>query len=139
DWQAVTPLDSGSGIQSDGSVWFVIDKEQLGIHNGDVLLGVAVREDTMENPSAVLTTDYAGGRQDYTVVGNDFCSRPSPTPTPTPTATPTATPTPTATATPSPTVTPTATPSPTATPTPQPTVATPVISPNGGTFKKKVM
>ena len=83
-WQPVMPLDAVSGVQVDGSVWLVIDKEQLGIRNGDMLLGVSVREDTAENPSGVLASDYAGGRQDYLVVGNDFCSRSSPTPTATP-------------------------------------------------------
>ena len=82
DWQAVVPLGSASGVQSDGSVWLVIDKAELGIQNGDVLLGVSVREDTAENPSGVLASDYAGGRQNYLVVGNDFCTRPAPTPTP---------------------------------------------------------
>ncbi|HJT44911.1 MAG TPA: hypothetical protein VJ721_01450, partial [Chthoniobacterales bacterium] len=84
DWQAVVPLDSASGVQPDGSVWLVIDKAQLAIRNGDVLLGIAVREDTAQNPSGVLATDYAGGRQNYVVVGNDFCTRPAATPTPTP-------------------------------------------------------
>ena len=84
DWQPVVPLDSTSGVQPDGSVWLVIDKAQLAIQNGDVLLGVAVREDTAQNPSGVLASDYAGGRQNYLVVGNDFCSRPAPTPTPKP-------------------------------------------------------
>ena len=84
DWQPVVPLDPASGVQPDGSVWLVIDKSQLGIQNGDVLLGVAVREDTAQNPSGVLATDYAGGRQNYLVVGNDFCSRPAPSPTPKP-------------------------------------------------------
>jgi hypothetical protein len=53
----------------------VIDKAQFGINNGDVLLGVSAREDTVGNPSGVLATDYAGGRQDYTVVGNDYCTK----------------------------------------------------------------
>jgi hypothetical protein len=73
-WQSVMPLDAASGVQPDGSVWLVIDKAQLGIRNGDVLLGVSVREDTAQNPSGVLASDYAGGRQDYLVVGNDFCN-----------------------------------------------------------------
>jgi hypothetical protein len=73
DWQPVVPLDAASGVQPDGSVWLVIDKAQLAIQNGDVLLGIAVREDTAQNPSGVLVSDYAGGRQNYLVVGNDFC------------------------------------------------------------------
>jgi len=78
-WQVAGPLDPSSGIQPDGSVWLVIDKAQFGILSGDVLLGISVREDTAQNPSGVLATDYAGGRQDYTVVGNDFCTAaPSP-------------------------------------------------------------
>jgi hypothetical protein len=76
DWQPVMPLDPGSGVQPDGSVWLVIDKAKLAIKNGDVLLGIAVREDTAQNPSGVLASDYAGGRQNYLVVGNDYCSRP---------------------------------------------------------------
>ena len=76
DWQTAVPLDAASGVQSDGSVWLVIDKQSLGIQNGDVLLGISVREDTAENPSGVIASDYAGGRQDYLVVGNDFCTRP---------------------------------------------------------------
>lgn len=123
DWQPVAALEPSSGVQSDGSVWLVIDKAQLGIENGDVLLGVAIREDTAENPSGVITTDYAGGRQDYLVVGNDFCTQPSPSPTPTSTPGPSPTPTPTATAT----ATPTISPSPTPTPTP---TATPTIAPS---------
>jgi hypothetical protein len=79
DWQPVAALDPASGIQSDGSVRLVIDKAQLGIKTGDVLLGVFIREDTAGNPSTVLASDYAGGRQDYLVVGNDYCARP-PTP-----------------------------------------------------------
>jgi hypothetical protein len=47
----------------------------LGINTGDVLYGVAVREDTAQSPSGVISADYAGGRQDYVVVGNDFCAR----------------------------------------------------------------
>jgi fibronectin type III domain protein len=74
DWQAVVPLDASSGVQPDGSVWLVIDKQSLGIQNGDVLLGISVREDTAENPSGVIASDYAGGRQDYLVVGNNFCA-----------------------------------------------------------------
>lgn len=81
DWQHLADLDPASGVQPDGSVWLVIDKAQLGIQTGDVLLGIAVREDTVGNPSGVLATDYAGGRQDYLVVGNDFCTQ-----TPVPTA-----------------------------------------------------
>ena len=69
-------LDAASGIQPDGSVRFIIDKATLGINNGDVLLGVAVREDTAQDPSSVILSDYAGGRQDYTVVGNAFCTTP---------------------------------------------------------------
>ncbi|HJT82120.1 MAG TPA: fibronectin type III domain-containing protein [Chthoniobacterales bacterium] len=74
DWQHAADLDPASGIQPDGSVRLVIDKAQLGIKTGDVLLGIAIREDTTGNPSGVLATDYAGGRQDYLVVGNDFCT-----------------------------------------------------------------
>lgn len=73
DWQPEGPLDPASGIQPDGSVWLVIDKATFGIKNGDVLQGISVREDTAGNPSGVFASDYAGGRQDYTVVGNDFC------------------------------------------------------------------
>src|SRR5438445_1756008 len=64
----------------------------------------------------------------------------TPTPTPTPVPTPTPTPTSTPTATPTPTPTPTATSTPTATPTPPPAniVATPLFSPNGGTFSRTV-
>ncbi|HZR78669.1 MAG TPA: hypothetical protein VFA58_05635, partial [Chthoniobacterales bacterium] len=115
DWQPAGTLDPMSGVQPDGSVWLVIDKEQFKIKNGDVLLGVSVREDTAENPSGVLATDYAGGRQNYLVVGNDFCTRPAPTPTPTATPKPSATPTPTATPRRKPKASPTA--SATATPT----------------------
>ena len=80
NWTVIGTLEAGSGIQSDGSVRFIVDKAKLGINNGDVLLGVAVREDTAQSPSGVISADYAGGRQDYLVVGNDFCSSP-PTPT----------------------------------------------------------
>jgi hypothetical protein len=69
-------LASGSGIQPDGSVRFIVDKTQLGITTGDVLFGVAVREDTANSPSGVIAADYAGGRQDYLLVGNDFCTAP---------------------------------------------------------------
>ncbi len=79
DWRLSGPLDPLSGIQPDGSVWLVMDKATFDIRNGDVLLGVAVREDTVGNPSSIITTDYAGGRQDYTVVGNDYCTQ-APTP-----------------------------------------------------------
>jgi len=74
NWTVIGTLAAGSGIQSDGSVRFIIDKATLGIKNGDVLLGVAVREDTANSPSGVISADYAGGRQDYLVVGNDFCT-----------------------------------------------------------------
>lgn len=74
DWRPVGPLDPSSGIKPDGSVWLVIDKAKFDIRNGDVLLGVSIREDTAGNPSRIITTDYAGGRQEYLVVGNDFCT-----------------------------------------------------------------
>jgi hypothetical protein len=74
DWQPVAPLDPASGIKPDGSVWLVIDKAALDIRNGDVLLGITIREDSAGNPSRIITTDYAGGRQEYLVVGNDFCT-----------------------------------------------------------------
>jgi hypothetical protein len=80
DWQPAGPLDPASGVQPDGSVWLVIDKAQFDIQKGDVLLGVSIREDTAGNPSGVITSDYAGGRQDYVVVGNDYCSVTPPTP-----------------------------------------------------------
>ncbi len=73
NWTVISPLAAGSGIQADGSVRFIVDKAALGINTGDVLYGVAVREDTANSPSGVLSADYAGGRQDYLVVGNDFC------------------------------------------------------------------
>jgi hypothetical protein len=74
NWTVISTLETGSGIQSDGSVRFIVDKAALGIKNGDVLLGVAVREDTAHSPTGVISADYAGGRQDYLVVGNDFCT-----------------------------------------------------------------
>jgi hypothetical protein len=74
DWKHAADLDPTSGVQPDGSVWVVIDKASLGIQTGDVLLGIAIREDTVGNPSTVLASDYAGGRQNYLVVGNDFCA-----------------------------------------------------------------
>lgn len=77
DWKHAADLDPASGVQPDGSVWLVIDKAQLNIQTGDVLLGVSIREDTVGNPSGVLASDYAGGRQDYLVVGNNFCSIPT--------------------------------------------------------------
>ena len=40
-----------------------------------MLLGVFIREDTVGNPSRILASDFAGGRQDYVVVGNDYCAR----------------------------------------------------------------
>jgi hypothetical protein len=80
NWTVIGALESGSGIQSDGSVRLIVDKAKLGIKNGDVLLGVAVREDTAHSPTGVISADYAGGRQDYLVVGNDFCAG-SPIPT----------------------------------------------------------
>ena len=76
NWTVISTLEPGSGIQADGSVRFIVDKAALGIKTGDVLLGVAVREDTFQSPSGVLAADYAGGRQNYLVVGNDFCSSP---------------------------------------------------------------
>ena len=76
NWTVISQLEPGSGIQPDGSVRFIVDKTKLAINNGDVLLGVAVREDTAQSPSGVISADYAGGRQDYTVVGNDFCTVP---------------------------------------------------------------
>lgn len=74
DWKPAGPLEPASGIRPDGSVWLVIDKKKFDIRNGDVLLGVFIREDTAGNPSGVIASDYAGGRQDYLVVGNDFCT-----------------------------------------------------------------
>ncbi len=75
NWTIVGQLAAGSGIQPDGSVRLIVDKAQLGINTGDVLYGVAVREDTVHSPSGVIAADYAGGRQDYLVVGNDFCAK----------------------------------------------------------------
>ena len=75
DWQPVGPLDPASGIKPDGSVWLVIDKATFDIQAGDALLGVFIREDTVGNPSRILASDFAGGRQDYVVVGNDYCAR----------------------------------------------------------------
>ncbi len=75
NWTVISPLAAGSGIQADGSVRLIVDKTQLGIKNGDVLYGVAAREDTANSPSGVLSADFVGGRQDYVVVGNDFCVR----------------------------------------------------------------
>ncbi len=75
-WAPVGALDASSGVQPDGRVRLVVDKTLLNINTGDVLLGVAVREDTTQNPSGVFLTDYAGGRQDYLVVGNNFCTTP---------------------------------------------------------------
>ena len=84
----------------------------------------------------------------YSQVNNSWLSNsytykafnPSATPTPTPTPVPTPTPTPTSTPTATPTPTPTPTATPTATPTPPPAniVATPLFSPNGGTFSRTV-
>ncbi|HVF71591.1 MAG TPA: hypothetical protein VM940_08280 [Chthoniobacterales bacterium] len=74
EWKHEGDLDPASGVQPDGSVWVVIDKAMFGIQNGDVLQGISIREDTAGNPSGVFASDYAGGRQDYIVVGNDFCS-----------------------------------------------------------------
>ena len=74
NWTIIGTLEPGSGIQSDGSVRFIVDKAALNIKTGDVLYGVAVREDTAQDPSSVILTDYAGGRQNYSVVGNDFCT-----------------------------------------------------------------
>ncbi|MFN2476547.1 MAG: hypothetical protein ABR526_09450, partial [Chthoniobacterales bacterium] len=74
EWKSAGPLDPASGIRPDGSVWLVIDKAKYDIRNGDVLLGISIREDTAGNPSRIITTDFAGGRQDYLVVGNDFCT-----------------------------------------------------------------
>src|SRR5207244_7691873 len=74
----------------------------------------------------------------YTYKAFNPSATPTPTPTPVPTPTPTPTSTPTATPTPTPTPTATPTPTPTATPTPPPAniVATPLFSPNGGTFSR---
>lgn len=74
DWKSAGALDPASGIKPDGSVWLVIDKAKYDIRNGDVLLGISIREDSAGNPSRIITTDFAGGRQDYLVVGNDFCT-----------------------------------------------------------------
>jgi Dockerin type I domain len=76
NWTIIGTLEPGSGIQPDGSVRFIVNKATLGINNGDVLLGVAVREDTANSPSGVIAADYAGGRQDYLVVGNNVCAGP---------------------------------------------------------------
>ncbi len=73
-WQNAGALDPASGIQPDGSVRLVINKATYGILTGDVLLSVFIREDTVGNPSRILASDFAGGRQNYTVVGNDFCT-----------------------------------------------------------------
>ena len=80
NWTVVRQLEPGSGIQADGSVRFIVDKNALGINTGDALYGVAVREDSANSPSGVLSADYAGGRQDYLVVGNDYCTTHAPVP-----------------------------------------------------------
>lgn len=66
---------------------------------------------------------YVGTKEGVGVFGLFNSPTPTPTPTPSPTPTPTPTPTPVPTPTPSPT---------------PPIVAIPTISPNGGTFSKKV-
>ena len=80
NWTVISALEAGSGIQSDGSVRLIVDKTKLGLNNGDVLFGVAVREDTAGSPSGVLSADYAGGRQNYVIVGNDYCTVTPPLP-----------------------------------------------------------
>jgi Chitobiase/beta-hexosaminidase C-terminal domain len=128
------------------------------LHGADIYNSgiVTVRSKTVNNiPTDGRTIYVSLGSQvngswsakDYTYKAFNSSATPTPTsvPTPTPTAspTPTATPTPTPTATPAatptPTPTPTVTPTPTPTPTPANTVATPLFSPNGGTFSKKVV
>ncbi|MEY2545004.1 MAG: hypothetical protein QOG48_121 [Verrucomicrobiota bacterium] len=117
--------------------------------SANVTGGVVVNSITYVDPTHVDldldTTNAAEGPQNVTVTNPDgqsangigvlsVTSGGSSTPTPTPTPAPTVTPTPTTTPIP----TPTSTPTPTPTPIPSATVATPEISPNGGSFRRKV-
>jgi hypothetical protein len=76
-WTSLGALEAGSGIQSDGSVRLIVDKTKLNFNSGDTIYGIAAREDAANQPpdGSILLTDYAGGRQDYTLVGNDFCTK----------------------------------------------------------------
>lgn len=77
-WTKVGTLEAGSGLQPDGSFRFIVDKAKLSLKSGDVLLGVAGRQNVVLNPSGVMASDYAAGRQDYTLVGNDYCLNTAP-------------------------------------------------------------
>jgi len=96
---------------------------------------------SFDTPVKTITRTAGDGKEGVAIDGLQVIvastsSTPTPTPSTTATATATATTSPSATPTDTPTASPTATS--TATETPAQTVATPLISPGGGTFRRKV-
>ncbi|HMJ63632.1 MAG TPA: chitobiase/beta-hexosaminidase C-terminal domain-containing protein [Bryobacteraceae bacterium] len=130
---------SGSGFFDPGTGF---DRRIAASVSGGVIVNSVTYGDVTHVTLNLNTVSASAGAQNVTITnpdgqaqtGNGILTVGAGSPSPTPTATPTPTPTPT----PSPTPTPTATPSPTPTATPISTVATPVISPNGGSYRRKV-
>lgn len=76
NWNAlelVGDLNEASSFNTDGSLTMVADTALLGIDQGDTLLQVYAYTLTGGAGSNILTEE--AGYFDYTLVGNDFCSR----------------------------------------------------------------
>lgn len=71
--EALGPLNENSSFNTDGSVTFVVDKAVLGVDTGDTLLQIYAYTLTTGAGSNILTEE--AGYFDYTLVGNDYCSR----------------------------------------------------------------